>query len=438
MATPVIMPKFGMAQETGTIVEWLAKEGDQVSKGDVLLRVETDKVVMEVESPGDGLLAGIKYRAGDEVPVTEVIAYLLAPGEEPPGPQPASATPAPTTSAPPSTKSINATPVARRMAQRAGVSLSDVAAMVGYERRLGKEEVQAYLAQKGKPVTPAVTGQKVRATPAARRASREHNVPLTAVPGSGPRGRIQEKDVLRFAIKSPEVAPVPGPREIVPLTGMRKTIARRMQGSYQTVPHVTFTLDVDMSQAIAMRDRLQAEVGAETKISMTAVLVKAVAWALGHHRWMNAQLVDDEIHLLSEVNIGVAVALDEGLIVPVVRGANAMGITQIAAAVNDLARRARANQLTPDEVTGGTFTISNLGMFGIDQFTAIINPPETGILAVGRIARRFVPDENDQPITRPMMTLTLSADHRVVDGATAARFLHDVKRVLEEPLLLLV
>ncbi len=221
----------------------------------------------------------------------------------------------------------------------------------------------------------------------------------------------------------------------MPLQGMRRTIARRMLHNYQSVPHINFTLDADMTRTLALQEALQKSLG--RRVSVTAILVNAVAWTLQRHPALNVHVGDEHVQPFADANIGVAVALEEGLIVPVVHAAQGLGIGAIAAAVDDLAERARAGRLAPDDVSGGTFTISNLGMFGVDHFTAIINAPEAAILAVGRIAGRFVPDDAGLPVARPMMTLTLAVDHRAVDGAQAARFLADLKRALEEPYLLL-
>jgi pyruvate dehydrogenase E2 component (dihydrolipoamide acetyltransferase) len=230
--------------------------------------------------------------------------------------------------------------------------------------------------------------------------------------------------------------------EVVSLRGMRRTIAARMQQSYQTAPHITLTVEVDMSAVGLLRAELNARAAAlgVERVSITAILVKVCAWALQSHRWVNASLHGEEVHLHASSNIGVAVALDEGLIVPVIRSAERLGIAEISNRLRELADRARRGALSPEDVRGGTFTISNLGMFGIEHFTAILNPPESAILAVGRIAKRAVVVERegeDQVVARPMMTVTLSADHRVLDGAVAARFLQDVVEALEHPNLLL-
>jgi pyruvate dehydrogenase E2 component (dihydrolipoamide acetyltransferase) len=246
---------------------------------------------------------------------------------------------------------------------------------------------------------------------------------------------VQADDVRAF-LEAREAAPA---AEVVPLEGMRRTIAERMAESYRTAPHITLTVTVDMGAFEKARAQLNAKADASgaPRVSVTALLVKAVAWTLRHHPWLNSTLSEDEIRLLPEINVGVAVALEDGLIVPVVREADVKSVSDIAADVKALTTRARENRLRTSDVAGGTFTVSNLGPFGIDAFTAIINPPEVAILAVGAIRSRFVPDDEGQPIARPLMGMTLSADHRIVDGATAARFLRDLREALETPTLLL-
>ena len=423
MAVPVIMPKLEMAQETATVVEWLKQEGEHIEKGEPLLTVETDKVTLEIESPASGILAGVRAEPQQVVPVTKVIAYILQPGEE-------------LDESASQRVSESVTPVAQRLAASVGVDLSTVKG-TGPRGRITKSDVEAALVSPG----------KVRATPAARRIAREREVELAAVNGSGPKGRVQAADVLALAL-TPGPSPEIGQGEnVIPLQGMRRTIAERMTASYQTTPHVTFTVRVNMSAFEEARARLnaRAEATGRPRISATALIVKAVAWALQHHPWLNSTLRrrsglalrDEEIHLLPEINVGVAVALEEGLIVPVVHQADCKSVAEIGAEVNDLATRAREGRLTPADVTGGTFTVSNLGPFGIEQFTAIINPPEVAILAIGATRPEPVVDEEGQVVVRPVMRMTLSADHRVVDGATAARFLADLREALEAPTLLL-
>lgn len=447
MATTVIMPRFGMTQEESTIVAWLVEEGSYVQKGDPICEVTTDKINMEVEAPATGYLKGIRYRAGDVVPVTEVIAYIVAEGEEVPA-SPASApsaaveAAAPPEALPPSTAQAPvATPVARRLAEAEGIDLAKVVG-TGVGGKIVREDVERALAARSGR---AIDG-KVRATPAARRLAREHGIDLATLVGSGPQGRVQGSDVrAALAVSRPAPAPAPAPvpippvgeegvLRVIPLEGMRATIARRMQASYQQAPHITFTVDVDMTNALALRADAAARLPeGHPGVSLTAVIIKVCAWALRQHPLLNSHLTDDKIIVYRDVHIGMAVALDEGLIVPVIHHADRKGLIEIAAEVADLAQRSRENRLRAEDITGGTFTVSNLGMFGIDRFTAILNPPEVGILAVGSLTKRFVPDEHDQPVLRPMVTLTLSADHRAVDGAVAARFLSTLREALEQP-----
>ncbi len=452
MATPVIMPKFGMAQEEGTVIRWLKQEGDRVEKGDVLLEVMTDKVDMEVEAQASGVLQGIRVGPGETVPVTTVLAYILEPGEA----LPQEATPAARTQAPaPAAETarpsaVKASPVARRMAAEQGIDLSQLTGS-GPGGRITKEDVLAAAQAADQAPDSSPEPGRVRATPAARRLAREAGIPLDGIPGSGPRGRIQARDVERHlaalaASAEPEAQPIPGPgarpEQAAPLTGMRRTIARRLTQSWQSIPHVTFTVSVDMRQAEALRQRLKPDVEAGgARFTPTVLLALAVARLLPRHPRLNAwlQAEGDELLLTqhSQVNLGVAVALEDGLIVPVIHGAEELGLAALAQRIDDLSQRARRGDLQPQEVMDGTFTISNLGMFPVDHFTALINPPQVAILAVGRARMQPVWDgEGFQPA--PVLQLTLSADHRAVDGAVAAAFLADLKAVLEEPARLLL
>lgn len=437
MATAVILPKIEMAQKKATIIEWLRNEGDEVKKGDPLLAVETDKVTMEVEAPASGLLAGIRGEPGDAVPVTETIGYILEPGEALQGESEDGTVAAEQTRSQypeePGAE-VDATPVAKRMAAAKGVSLGTLNG-TGPQGRITKSDVETAL--ESAPSIGTVSS-KVRATPSARRIAREEQVDLSAISGTGPRGRVQADDVRAFA-EARQEARAPG-AEVVPLEGMRRTVAERMTRSYQSAPHIVIGVDVDMGAFERTRESLnaRAEKEGEPRASITALLVKVVAWALKRHPWLNSTLQDEEIHLLPEINVGVAVALEEGLIVPVVKDADEKTVRQIAAELNELVDRARGGRLRPSDVTGGTFTISNLGSFGIEEFKAIINPPEAAILAVGAIRSRLVPDADGAPVVRLMMRVTLSADHRIVDGALAARFLSDLRRAVQEPALLLL
>ena len=433
MPVPVYLPKYDPQHEESRILNWLVTEGDTVAEGDPLCEVETDKVNMEVEAPADGKLAGVRHRVGEVAPAASVIAYVLLEGEAetaiPEQPQQEhnqvqpSAAPTPLVSQ----SMPGASPVAERVARSRNVDLRTVAGS-GPGGRILKRDVETHLA--------GPAGQ-VRATPAARRLARQNDLDLALVDGSGPKGRIQAVDV-QVSVAQPSVAAaspvVANGAKTLKLAGMREQIARRVQQSYQTAPHIFVEMPVDMSQVEVMRQAMKAEGKA---LSVTAVLVKVCAWALQRHEQLNAALVDDTLTIHSTVNIGIAVALDQGLIVPVIHHADQMALADIQATSADLIARAREGRLEPGDVSGGTFTISNLGMFGVSRFTAIINPPQVAILAVGRITKQFVPDENDQPVLRPMMNLVLSVDHRVVDGADAARFLDDLRKVLEQPLHLL-
>ncbi|MEJ2351030.1 MAG: dihydrolipoamide acetyltransferase family protein [Anaerolineales bacterium] len=434
MTTPVIMPKFEMAQESGTIVRWLYQEGNPVKKGEPLLEVETDKVVMEVDAPASGILKGVCAREGDRVPVTEVIAFIAQSGEELLEIPRQGYAETPLSEKPPGRQNRRLTPLAQRIADERGIDINaiPISGTSPWIRRRDVERYKTFLAIGGGE-------RKKRATPAARRAARESGVDLRQVNGSGPRERVQEADV-RAASESPTTEP--RVLEILPLKGIRRTIAERMQSSYQTAPHITLTVEVDMTEAESVRRSLneRADLLKVTSIPVTAFLVKVCAWALRRHPRINAALRDEEIYVYEPANIGVAVALEEGLIVPVIQRADKLGLAEIAARLEELQERAHQGRLGPQDVHGGTFTISNLGMFGIDQFTAILNPPESGILAIGRIVKRPIAVEtrgHDEVVIRAMMRLTLSADHRVIDGAVAARFLQDVVAALENPNLLL-
>jgi pyruvate dehydrogenase E2 component (dihydrolipoamide acetyltransferase) len=426
------MPKFDMLQESATVLRWLCREGEQVAQGDPLLEVETDKVVMEVEAPATGVLGGIRAQAGAVVPVTTVIAFVMQAGERLPDDQPV----AQSQPAMPAQPARRATPVARRYAAQAGIDILAIPASQPAGRVM-RQDVERYLAQlvPAPRESPSDAGRP-RATPAARRLTRQHRLDLARIAGSGPQRRVQEADV-RAASHASAALGEPSISEVIPLQGMRQVIARRMQQSYQAAPHFTLSLDVDMSSALALRDALNARVAAsQPRVSITALLVHICGAALQRHRWVNASLRDDVIQLYEPSNIGVAVAIDAGLIVPVIKHVERLALAEVAVQLDDLTTRAQQGLLTLNDTSGGTFTISNLGMYGIDHFTAIINPPQSAILAVGRIAKRAIVVERaaqDAVVIRPMMNLTLSVDHRVLDGAIAARFLHDLAAALEQP-----
>ena len=430
----VIMPKLGFTMEEGSIVRWLKQAGDTVTQGEPIVEITTDKTNMEIEAPATGVLADLRAAEGDTVLVTQVIAVILGPGEKAPDSSPAPVAPAAAPEAAAPRAAVHATPIAQAVARDLGVDLSTIEGS-GPRAKITREDVIAAAAAAGKP----------RATPAARKAARELGVDLTGVAGSGPRGRVQAGDVsvaaaavAAVALPAPVVEAAPAPMAIktLPFSGMRKTIALRLQKSAQEAPHITFDADIDVSALEALRARANARLpeGA-ARISLTAVLAKACAWALVRHPRINSQLdlANNVIRLMPEANIGIAVALEDGLIVPVIHGADGKGLAALGAEVADLSARAKTNKLRPAELSGGTFTISNLGMLGIDRFNAIINPPESAILAVGRAVKTFVPDAHDQPVLRPLMTIRLSADHRIIDGAVAALFMRDLREALERP-----
>jgi pyruvate dehydrogenase E2 component (dihydrolipoamide acetyltransferase) len=481
MPTPIIMPKFEMSQETGTIARWLKKNGDVIAKGDPILEVETDKITMEVESPTAGTLSGITAQPGDVIPIGQVIAQVLKQGEAAAedGGRPTAdgrstapveiAAPADTESKRPSAvrqpalsltkgrSSSAATPVAEKMAAEHGLVLADVAGS-GKDGQITKADVEAAITARRQATA---SNGAVRAVPAARRLARELNVDLATVTGSGPNARIQSSDVERAAAARHEtgmatppqplatsaaierapatlVAGAPVVRRSAPLTALRRTIAQRLTQSTQDVPQFNVSVDVDMTRLLAVVDDWKQTAKPDSpKVTVTAVLVKVCAWALGRNPAINAAFLGDRIDEYASINIGVAVAIDDGLIVPVIHDADKRALPDIATALADLSARARANKLGTADIQGGTFSISNLGMFAVDRFTAIVNPPQAAILAVGRASKRFIPGPNDQPVAAMLSTLSVSADHRAVDGAVVGRFLSDLQQGVERPGLLL-
>jgi len=446
MPTPFIMPKMDMDQEVVTIIEWLKKEGEKITKGEPVVTVETDKITSDIEAPETGTLVGILYHENEEAPVTKVVAYILAEGEslsDLPGDKTASPQTAPpeqAASAPaPATVNLRATPVAEKMAATMNIDLAKVQST---GEKITKNDIENYLA-----APQAQSGGKVAATPAARRMSKETDIDLASLNGSGPRGRVQSIDVSqasasldRVSTSQPAITPVKTANLVagssLPLVGKRKRIAERLTASYQNSPHIYLTVEVDMSRAEESRQRMNKlnEKTGKSAISVTAYLAKLVAWNLKRHPYLNASIVEDRIEFWEDINLGIATAVSDGLVVPVIHQADLLGLAELNERMRYLAKQARDGVLTREEVDGGTFTISNLGMFGIKSFTAIINPPQTGILAVGSTIRTpVVVDENDTIEVRPMMSMTLGVDHRVVDGAVAAQFLADLVRVIENP-----
>ncbi len=394
MATDVIMPALGMAQEKGTLVNWLKAEGEQVAKGEPLMEVETDKATVEVEAPASGILADVTAAPGDEVPVGQRIAVILAPGESLAGKGARAAAPAaaPVSTAPPPEafvpSEIGAAPVAGRIA----------------------------------------------ASPAARRIAKEKGLDLaTLKKGSGPEGKIVAEDVLRTKKEEQTTAPGATAKEknIVPLTAMRRIVGERMAKSKQTAPHFYVSADADMSEVNRKRAEWKQR-KQEIVPSINDFILWACARALREFPALNSAFTDKGIQLFAEINISAAVALEEGLVVPVIRNADRLSLEEMARQSRGLSEKAQKKKLFPLDYEGGTFTVSNLGMLGVDSFVAIINPPQCAILAVGRVAPRAVP-HGEGVAVRSMMTMTLSADHRIIDGAIAARFLRLVKELLEKP-----
>ena len=448
MAIELRMLQMDQTMTKGKIGKWLVQEGDTVTQGQPLLEIETDKVVHEQESPTDGVIAQLLAEEGTNVPVNAILAIIGAPGEEvgrvetdTATEQPTPAQPEQPKATPSTTTDIKASPAARQLAEKLAIDLTEVKAS-GPGGRILESDVQRYIDLRGE--APAAETSRLKASPLARRLAKEHGLDLSSILGSGPDGRIVRDDVLQAAATPTPPAPVveiAAPQqatEVISMSGIREIIAERMTLSVQTNASVTLHTEVDATAFVELRrmlnDKLQAR---EVSLTYTDLLVKVVANALGEHPRLNATLTDDGIHLLSEINIGVAVALEDGLVVPVVQNADKGRLSEISAQVRGFAERARSNQLTPGELQGGTFTITNLGNFGIDAFTPIINPPESAILGVGRILKKPVVHD-DEIVIRSMLTLSLTFDHRVIDGAPAAQFLQTVAGYIQDPYLLLV
>ena len=396
MPTNIIMPSMGFDMTEGLLARWLKNEGDPVVKGQPIAEIETEKATVEIEAAASGILARIIVQAGETVPVGTLIGVIAEAGDEvttvsaPSPAPPAPAPPAPVSEAgegaAPSDARVKASPVARKMAEEAGLDLSQIK-------------------------------------------------------GTGPGGRVVERDV-QAAIASGSVPAPPGvparpsPGATVPLNRMRKTIARRMAESKTTAPHFYVTVEINMDDAMKMREQLNSVAPEAERISVNDLIVAAAARTLARFPVMNASYREDNLEMHSQVNIGIAVALEDGLIPPVLRDADKKTLKKIAAESRELTERARANKLRSDDLGGGTFTVSNLGMFDVDEFIAIINPPEAAILAVGAVTRRPVAAAGEIRIALLMKT-TLSVDHRVADGAQAGRFMQEFKKLLENPVTLL-
>jgi pyruvate dehydrogenase E2 component (dihydrolipoamide acetyltransferase) len=426
--TKVVMPKLSEAMETGKILKWLKKEGDPIQGGDILAEIETDKADVEMEAFGAGLLRKILAQPGDSVPVGSLIGVIAEADED--IASVVAGAPAPT--AVPAAGSAKPAPASPAAPARP--------APVAAPASPGPSPQPAEPAPPVQPAVP-VTG-RVKASPLARKIAAQSGVDLRVIQGSGPGGRIVRRDVEAAATPVAASAPAPasvaaGPEyEDVALSQMRAIIAKRMPLSKAPVPHFYVTSEVAMDRAWSLREELNALDG-QPKISLNDLAVRACALALLEHPGVNASFQGESIRVFHRAHIGIAVALDEGLITPVLRDCQSKSLARIAVEARDLAERARVRKLRASELSGATFSISNLGMFDVAAFSAIINPPEGAILAVGSVRRVPVVEGESVTVGR-RMALTLSCDHRVMDGAMGARFLQDVKRLLEEPLRLLV
>lgn len=416
MAVEVILPRVDMDMATGKISKWHHKEGDRVAKGAALFEIETDKAAMEIDAPADGILRNIVVSEGASAPVGSAVAWIYAEGE---------AVRAPVATA----------PIVQTAAPTAASTASPVLTAVA----------------------PAIAGEAPRATPLARRLARQAGLTLAAIPGNGPRGRILAADVRNASEAKPAAAPAPvagisgdsvqklyapGSFDVLPVDGMRRTIAARLTESKQTVPHFYLTVTCTLDTLLATRERLNASAPRGTdgkplwKLSINDFVIKAMGVALQKVPAANVTWAGDSILQHRSSDVGVAVAVEGGLFTPVIRAVETKTLTAISAEMKELVAKARARKLVPSEYQGGTTAISNLGMYGIEQFTAIINPPQATILAVGSAVERFVPVKG-QPVLASQMSCTLSCDHRAVDGAVGAELLSTFRSLIEEPLLML-
>jgi pyruvate dehydrogenase E2 component (dihydrolipoamide acetyltransferase) len=393
MAFSVVMPALEMAQETGKLIAWRKKEGDRVTKGEPLLEIETDKAVMEVEAPADGVLAGITAVAGADIPVGQTIAWIVSPGEKPP------------------TEDATAAPAAR-----------------------GKTE--SHTAPVAASASESSAAQSARISPKARRLAKELGVDIAAVRGSGPGGEILASDVQAAAMpkaSNPTAAPAKSSSLEAPST-LGRLMAERTTQSWTTVPHFFVTREIDASALNSYREKIVVEIERthQIRITHTDLLVALTARVLLKHPRLNSSWTAEGIRLHDHVNMGVAIAVNDGVVAAVIPNAHVATLAEIAQQRSGIAERARAGKLRPADIADATFTISNLGMYKVDQFTAIISPPQAAILAVGAIADRVVAVDG-KPTVRPMTTLTLSCDHRVADGAKAALFLNDLAEAVRDP-----
>ena len=365
MVTKIVMPRLSLTMKTGTVGRWYKKEGETVQKGEPIVEVVSEKATYDLEAPSSGMLRKVLAEEGVDVPVNAVMGVITAPDEQ---------------------------------------------------------FSEAEITSETKDMAEVESEKRVLASPAAKRLAREHGIDLSTVKGSGPEGRIAEEDVQRLIEQKGGTAPKV--KQTIPLSGYKKTSAERLAMSFRTAPHSTLVVEIDVSKAVELHQKVQ--------VSYTTIIVKAAAEALTEHPLLNSTLDGDTIKVFAEANVGVAIATENGLVVPVIREADKKSLEEIDVALKELTEKARQAKLTKDELSGGTFTITNLGMYEVDFFTPIINPPEAAILAIGRITQKPVVI-NAKIEIKPTLTLSLSYDHRIVDGAPAAQFLQRIKQRIENP-----
>jgi len=455
LATSIVMPQMGYDMHEGKVVRWLKKEGEEVTRGEVIAEIETDKATVEYEAYTGGVMAKIVAEEGIAIPVGGLIAVMTAPGEAIPediltdaaialaadSPAPAATAvqalegPISAAVAPADTKEVRASPLARRLAKERGFDLATITG-TGPGGRI----TEADIPEQGAAVAPAASSNGyIKASPLAKRLAGERGIDLATLTGTGPGGRVIEADVPEHAVPAAaeSVAPATLVSENVELSRMRQAIARVTSDSKRDAPHFYVALDVDMTKAMSFRRDLNDELDAENRVSVNDLIVKASAIAIGRHPKFNSFFRDDHLQMNAAINVGIAIALESGLIVPGVNGCESKSLVEIAAASRDLVSRANSGTLRNDEYSGTTFSVSNLGAFDIESFTAIIFPPHAAILAVGTVKEQPVVRDGELAIAQ-IMKATLSTDHRVADGAEAAQFLVEIKKLLQNPISLVI
>ena len=457
MATSIVMPQMGYDMHEGKVVRWLKKEGEEVTRGEVIAEIETDKATVEYEAYTGGVMAKIVAEEGVAIPVGGLIAVMTAPGEAIPediltdaaiaaaadSPAPAAAaveapeSPIPAAAAPADTEEVRASPLARRLAKERGFDLATITG-TGPGGRI----TEADIPEQGAAAAPAALASSngyIKASPLAKRLARERGIDLATLTGTGPGGRVIEADVPEYAVPAAagSAAPATLVSENVELSRMRQAIARVTSDSKRDAPHFYVAVDVDMTKAMSFRRDLNDELDAEDRVSVNDLIVKASAIAIGRHPKFNSFFRDDHLQMNAAINVGIAIALESGLIVPGINGCERKSLVEIAAASRDLVSRANSGTLRNDEYSGTTFSVSNLGAFDIESFTAIIFPPHAAILAVGTVKEQPVVRDDELAIAQ-IMKATLSTDHRVADGAEAAQFLVEIKKLLQNPISLVI